>query len=156
MDYVVVFEVSASNPENIWFPAIGLVFVAIGVGLVVYRERFREGAARILPFAFLGFALLWTTVATVAMLSASLGLASALRQGRCNVVEGLVTQFDPMPYQGHKLESFVVAGQRFEYSDYVLSSGFHQTASHGGPIRSGLRVRIHHVGNDIARLEIAR
>ncbi|MBV9128726.1 MAG: hypothetical protein JO117_11650 [Verrucomicrobia bacterium] len=61
-----------------------------------------------------------------------------------------------MPYTGHQMEWFVVDGRRFEYSDYVIVPGFNNTASHGGPIRQGLQVRVHYVGNNIARLEVAR
>jgi hypothetical protein len=44
-------------------------------------------------------------------------------------------------------------------SDYKPSSGFNQTSSHGGPIRSGLQVRIYYVdpgsGPTITKLELA-
>ena len=87
----------------------------------------------------------WVTVALVSILGSSARLAGALKEGRCNVVEGVVTDFVPAPHQGRASESFAVAGQRFEYSDYVVSAGFRQSASRGGPIRAGLPVRIHHV-----------
>lgn len=61
-----------------------------------------------------------------------------------------------MPYSGHEKEWFVVAGHRFEYSDFEVSPGFNQTASHGGPIKKGMHLRVHYVDNDIARLEVAR
>jgi hypothetical protein len=56
----------------------------------------------------------------------------------------------------HDPERVVVAGRRFYYSDYDIRPGFHQSQSHGGPIRLGLYVRIHHVNGEIARLEIAK
>jgi hypothetical protein len=65
-----------------------------------------------------------------------------------------VRNFKPMPYAGHAEESFDVAGVPFRYSDYQVSVGFNNTASHGGPIREGLPVRISFVGNTILRLEI--
>ena len=61
-----------------------------------------------------------------------------------------------MPYAGHSDESFVVGGRRFSYSDFVVTSGFHNAASHGGPIREGLYVRVTYLGNLILRLEIAQ
>jgi hypothetical protein len=60
-----------------------------------------------------------------------------------------------MPYTGHSEESFVVDGKRFSYSDFIVTSGFHNAASHGGPIRAGLYVRVSYIGNVILRLEIA-
>ena len=61
-----------------------------------------------------------------------------------------------MPHQGHSLESFEVNGHRFAYSDYIVTAGFNNTQSHGGPIREGLQVRIVAVDGRIARLEVAR
>lgn len=59
------------------------------------------------------------------------------------VVEGSVENFTPMPYGGHAKESFYVNGAYFEYSDYEITGGFNNTASHGGPIKgNGQKVRI--------------
>lgn len=66
-----------------------------------------------------------------------------------------MTNFVPMPYTGHSLESFVVGGRKFSYSDYVLTPGFRHTTSHGGPIREGLYVRIAYLGNLILQLDVA-
>src|SRR5947208_38201 len=79
-------------------------------------------------------------------------LAAAFRAGKCSVVEGTVTDFHAMPANGHGIESFLVGGKRFQYSDYIITSGFHQTTSHGGPVRDGLRLRIHYLGSNIAKL----
>ena len=67
---------------------------------------------------------------------------SALRAGNYSVVEGVVESFHPMPYEGHSYESFRVRGIRFTYSDYTITPCFNNTASHGGPIREGIRVRV--------------
>ena len=82
-------------------------------------------------------------------------LVAALQNGEAQVVEGIVTDFKPIPPQGHADERFTVAGHTFSYSDYVTTSAFHTTRSYGGPIRAGLRVRVTYVGNSIVRLEIA-
>jgi hypothetical protein len=37
-----------------------------------------------------------------------------------------------------------------------VTPGFHNTASHGGPIRGGIHVRVAHLGGTILRLEIPR
>jgi hypothetical protein len=78
-----------------------------------------------------------------------------LQSGDCQVVEGTVEQFHPMPYHGHALESFTVNGVRFEYSDFDDSKpGFNNTTSHGGPIRAGMRVRLHYRGPSILQIEV--
>jgi hypothetical protein len=110
----------------------------------------------VFPFAFLGFAVVWTVFVFVSTAGSYSELASALRQGRCEIVEGVVSEFHPMPWSGHAMESFAVNGKRFEYSDYAVSAGFNNTASHGGPITEGMHVRVHYYGNAIARLEVAR
>jgi hypothetical protein len=72
-------------------------------------------------------------------------------------VEGVVEKFHPMPYRGRDYESFTVNGVDFSYSDFVgTSSCFNHTASQGGPIRGGLRVRITYIDDDcIVRLDVA-
>jgi hypothetical protein len=49
-----------------------------------------------------------------------------------------------------------VHGVRFQYSDYVITAGFNNTSSHGGPIREGLPVRIWYLDGEILRLDIAK
>jgi len=72
------------------------------------------------------------------------------------VVEGTVSRFVPMPVTGHAMERFCVHDTCFEYSDFVITSGFNNTSSHGGPIREGLPVRVTFVGNKIVKLEITK
>jgi len=86
-------------------------------------------------------------------------LHTAIRGGNYKTVEGLVVNFNPMPEEGHKQESFDVGGVHFEYSDYSLAiQGYHNAASHGGAIQQGLQVRIkYHESNsknEIIKLEV--
>jgi hypothetical protein len=53
-----------------------------------------------------------------------------------------------MPIGGHDTERFDVAGVHFEYSHWNVSQAFNQDITVGGPIREGLYVRIHYVGQD--------
>jgi hypothetical protein len=154
-DYNVAFDVAQTGSRHLWFLAPSVFFLALGVILFVFRKR-ASGVGKFFAYMMLPFAAFWTLASSCSLLAGYSSLASALRSGRCQVAEGEITQFHPMPAQGHEWESFVVGSKRFEYSDFVLSPGFHNTSSHGGPIREGLRVRIHYLGNDIARLEIAK
>jgi hypothetical protein len=149
VSYTTVFDVTQSGFRHWWFPAAGLIFIVVGAGMFVFGRR------RVFASFFLLFACFWTLASLALTTSDYFGLAGDLRHGRCEIVEGSVEQFDPMPYTGHKDESFVVAGHRFHYSDYEVSAGFNQSTSHGGPIHDGLQVRIHCVGNRIAKLEVA-
>src|SRR5580698_2710876 len=102
------------------------------------------------------FSVAWTLVVAVATGNRYLSMRQAMEQGTFKTVEGEVRNFKPMPYSGgHAYESFEVEGVPFRYSDYDLTDGgFNNTASHGGPIREGLPVRIAYDGNTILRLEV--
>ena len=84
----------------------------------------------------------------------ALGAAiAALRDGTAAVVEGPVTS---LVDSGHAGENLTVAAHRFAYSDDEVSAGFRHSASHGGPIRVGLYVRVTYVGKLILRLEVGQ
>jgi hypothetical protein len=87
-------------------------------------------------------------------------LVESASSGKVRVVEGVVESFHPMPAAGHDTERFTVAGESFAYSDYEITGGFNNAASHGGPLRAGLPVRITFVQessrNVIVKLEVGR
>ena len=166
MPYVTVFEIT-QEPFQWWFPASGLIFVVLGIALILIgrkrpsQEHVRIGATlhsrkrlRIGGYFMLSFALLWMLGSFGSMYSQYRKCVEAYRQGKYSLVEGDVEDFDPMPYEGHQDEFFTVQGKRFCYSDYMIQAGFNQSASHGGPIRQGLPVRIAFSNDQILRLEI--
>jgi hypothetical protein len=99
---------------------------------------------------------LWTLVSFAASYGEYVSLRHALEAGRYSVVEGEVTDFNPMPRNGKGYESFVVSGKRFIFSDSELTAGFNQTTSHGSPIHVGAYVRIAYIGDTVVRLEMAK
>jgi hypothetical protein len=153
MNYVVVFDVADAGYKSISSPAFGLIFVAIGIMLVMSRRPIRRWNERgtvarlIFPFGFLTFATVLTVGAFVSTYADYRAASSARQDNSARVVEGVVTDFKPMPAAGHAMESFCVSGVCFRYSDYVVTAGFNQTSSHGGPIRDGLPVRVTYIGN---------
>jgi hypothetical protein len=164
MTYRTVFDASQHGYENFWSLApTMLIFVAIGVMMVFWPvplrlnlpQNLQERAGRIFSWCFFMFSLL-VAMALPSTLLEYQRATSDLREGRYSVVEGPVTDFVPMPYEGHSQESFTVNGHRFSYSDYSMTAGFRNAASHGGPIREGLYVRISYSGNLILRLEVAQ
>ena len=159
MNYRLVYDVTTRPPE-LWFAGMGLLFVGIGVLLWRFRHRLTGSSVRrtVFPALFLGFAVMWTTVASVSVIGGHVSATRALRDGTAQVVEGTVEDFHPMPASGHDTERFTVKGVRFEYSDFIVTAGFNNTSSHGGPMRPGLPVRIHYVGDKrpvILKLEVA-
>jgi hypothetical protein len=152
--YRVVFDLSQKGFQW-WFPAFGLIFAVIGGVFIWLGRRNRWPLSRkFFGYFMVGFACLWSGLAFASTFGEYFKLDSAYRQGHFSVVEGHVTNFRPMPYEGHKDECFSVESETFCYSDYVITAGFNNSASHGGPIRNGLPVRVSYVGDAIVRLEI--
>jgi hypothetical protein len=159
VDYKVLFDVTTAGYKTWPFSLFGVGFAILGALLDRYREHLAMQGPRMLarafPFLFFWFAILWTLVTFGFSFAEYWSMRSAIRDHRFSTVEGTVSQFQPMAYTGHAPERFCVQDTCFEYSDYVLTSGFNNTTSHGGPIREGLRVRIAHVRRKIVRLEVA-
>ena len=161
MEYTTVFDVTQSGFRHWWFPASGLIAIAFGLVLPVLIRSGIFGSsppwmAKWFPRVLLGFAIFWTVGSFLGTFIGYWSAVDTMRKNRAEVVEGVVTDFRPMPHAGHAMESFVVQGVRFEYSDYIITAGFNNTSSHGGPIREGLSVRIWHSDGRILRLDVAK
>ncbi|MCE9588880.1 MAG: hypothetical protein K8R57_11280 [Verrucomicrobia bacterium] len=154
MKYHKVYDLIENGSSEWIFPAIGITFIAFGIVFIVFRGWLYPSALQSLTFAFVGFGILWTILALFFTTFSHNKLSKALRENRCLITEGVVTEFNPMPLSGHGYESFIVSGNKFQYSDYIISPGFRKTQAHGGTVRKGVYVRVYYVGNDIARLEI--
>jgi hypothetical protein len=138
-----------------WFPAVGLILLLVGAVLIwVGRSKHWSLSRRFFAYFMVAFACIWSAFAFSTTSGEYASLRSGYRNGQFSVVEGQVTNFHPMPYEGHQEECFSVQAQTFCYSDYVITGGFNNTASHGGPIREGLPVRVSYIGNAIVRLEV--
>jgi hypothetical protein len=162
MDYQVVFDIGTAGYRSWPFAATGLIFIVVGIVLTASRwllpDSWRQHPVAVPAFGFavLGFAVLWTTTSFLATYRDYTAARDAVLSHRARVAEGVVTRFTPMPATGHALESFCVADACFHYSDYIVTAGFNNTRSHGGPIRDGLPVRVTYVGNTIVKLEVRR
>jgi hypothetical protein len=170
MSYETVFEITQKAYEW-WWPSIGLIFLVIGVILIKFgpildrnKNKKKIGLTfafnpRRLGWMFVIFASFWTLLAFGSTYISHREYVEAYRTGKYLVVEGVVKDFHPMPYEGHQNECFRVDKEKFCYSDYDVSAAFNQSASHGGPIRAGLPVRIAYFEDSdfqahILRLEI--
>lgn len=160
MEYQVAFEIASGGLGNLYFALPGLLFAGIGFVLIKNREKLSKNRptwfVNIFSWFFFTFSIIWTLITGLGIGSQQYQLRTDYARGDFDVVEGIVENFDPMPYQGHKSETFTVDGVKFSYSDFQVTSGFNNTASHGGPIREGLPVRISYKGNTILKLEVAQ
>lgn len=162
MIYQTVFDVTETGYTSGLFDFSDLFMVLIGILFVVFRRQLPAWGGKnsriinVYAFAFLSFAIVLTLVTFMAMSSKKKSLRQAIESGNTEIVEGLVSQFDPMPHTGYRMERFCVQGTCFEYSDHFVTGGFNNMSSHGGPIREGLPVRVTYIGNKIIKLEIAQ
>jgi hypothetical protein len=166
MEHRVAFDIAEAGYKSWSFPAFGLIFVAVGAVLVLTQDRWpsllltgwwakhprRQG----LRTSLLRIRGLWTVVTFAATFFEYRSLQSARDNGDAQVVEGSVKNFIPMPASGHAMEKFCVRDRCFEYSDFVITTGFNNTASHAGPIKEGLPVRVTYVGSAILKLEVPK
>jgi len=154
MNYSVLYDVSRDSvPLSLWLALFSGLTVIGTLGVINLRQG--RLPRLVLPFAALVWASCWASVIHLQSRELS-SCRHRLQTGAVKVVQGTVQDFVPMPYLSNGLESFVVSGVHFSYSDFDLSQGgFRNTASHGGHIRPGLPVRITYSGNSILRLEVA-
>jgi hypothetical protein len=152
--YVTLFDISTKSFD--WhFPAAGVPFLVIGAVLIWAGKRNKwTGIRRWNGYFFVGFSLLWTFITFRIMFWDYSDLHRAYQNGNFSIVEGQVENLRPMPYRGHQEECFTVKDATFCYSDYEPTAGFNNTTSHGGPIQSGLPVRIAYIGNNILRIDV--
>ncbi len=154
--YVTVYQIAERLPD--WpFECAGLLPVLAGGVILWGKRRFRWAQPHwLFAVACCLFGALWIGVVGTQTLSTDSDAFAAYQKGDYQTVAGVVADFHPMPYEGHQEECFSVQEQRFCYSDYVIAPGFHNAASHGGPIRAGLPVRIAYWNGSILRLDVAQ
>ena len=154
--YTTVFEVSQKGFDW-WIPGVGFGFVILASVLIKLGRQHRwPWSKKWVGYFGVAFASFWTLAAFGGMFPEYYRLHDAYRRGEYATVEGIVRNFQPMPWEGHQDECFSVESVRFCYSDYMPRAGFNNTASHGGPIRAGLAVRIGYVGDSIVKIDVMR
>jgi hypothetical protein len=156
VEYRTIFDVLDAGYRQWTFPAFGLIFIAAGIAIphFIRSGLMRQASERKLRWfrpIFIGFATLWTLGSFASTYSDYRRAVHALQSGQAHVVEGPITDYQIIPM---KSESFTVQGVRFRVSDYEVTAGFNNMASHGGPIRVGLPVKIWYLEGEILRLQI--
>ncbi len=161
MNYKTIFDIAIEGYKSWPFVLPGLGFIIVCVLLLRFHKylpfwpfRLSDKSKKRYAILCLAFVVIWTITSFYSTYGEYHRLMKTRQAGTYKIVEGKVTDFIPMPYEGHKNESFTDNGERFQYSDYVVTAGFNHTSSHGGPIKPGLQVRISYVGNAIIKLEV--
>ena len=166
MDYLVIYDIRQDFGPW-WFPVIGCVIASMAF-IMLFALRNRQMPPRLGQTKNQAMVL----AAVIAFLSLAASASSAVflysqeryyrtifESGKALVVEGFVENYKPMSADRGSsngvFESFTVDGIPFQYSDYIIKPGFRNSALLGGPIRTGLKVRIYYYESVILRLEIA-
>ncbi len=162
--YQTVFDASQQGLSwsDLLAPFIGVFIISVGLYWVKNRERLPtswRGIGPLIAGSMVVLGVYFSFVGTTFIFSAHSQAIQILKEGKASVVEGRVV--DLTTTAGGNAESFTVSGEQFEYSEYSNSVGFHHTSTHGGPIKTGLYVRIYytHIAGDpsepaILKLEI--
>ncbi len=147
------YDLLESGSNSILFFWIGLSVLIVSVIVWLYFMIAGKSREYKVPIGILIiFSFLCTMIVWISSASSYLDAKKILKKATFTEVSGVVENFDPMPYEGHKNESFSVKGIRFEYSDFEIGFGFNQSKSHGGPIDEGKYVRIQYYKGRILRL----
>lgn len=155
MEYETIFDITKTGIGVLWVVFPSVVWIGLFIALIRFKDRVSPRLPRCCVYAVSSFAVVSSVALCLNLAAEQYSLRERFRKGEYDTVEGIVEEFDPMPKGGHKNESFKVNGVKFEYSDFDISPGFHNAASHGGPIREGLFVRVSHIGDTIVKLEVA-
>jgi hypothetical protein len=154
MNYRGVFDISQNGSQlAIWFlpPILTMLFLLIGWALKETEDPQMSSKGKLfMIFSGCGFSL--SLLLLVGNFSEYYRAKSALDTGRCQVVEGTVQSFVPMPAGGHSTESFSVGKVSFAYGSGWGATIFNSEWNHGF-IHDGARVRITSMNGDILRVE---
>jgi hypothetical protein len=153
-DYQTVFTVLQKSPPWWLSAVVPTAVTAFTVLAIVAFVRYKTRRVAV-SVAYVVMLFMAMTLSPAGVSDMYARAKDAYVKGDYSIAEGMVANFHPMPFSGHQNETFSVSGVEFSYSDYVLVPCFNNTASHGGPIRDGLRVRIAYSGNCILKLEVA-
>lgn len=169
MDYTTFYEFTPRS-SNL-FHLIGiLLFVLAGFGFAFYTKRsdreFSLFRRLKIFFGYLigGIALIMFLLSVIKIpkiISYERELNEIIDNQNFLIVQGEIENFSHRNVNGQTFESFTVQGEKFEYSDYIVIDGFHQTSENNGPIRgNGQQVRISYKVSDnenlIMKLEIKK
>ena len=146
---LVLYDVTRTSYVE-WKEVLGLlVMVLIGLLIVLREERRHRLGGIFLITAGLAFLAISTSVSALHHRR----LVTRLRDADYDNVEGVITNFSPGSFDGHKPETFTVAGHTYTFSSAKSEAGYHDVQGAEGPLRDGVRVRIADVNGMIARFE---
>ena len=149
------FNILENFPKSIPYAFWGLIFVVVGINKIIGKINNKSNSSiHSITYlsVFTGFAVIYTIILSYTIIGEYFKLRNIVINNEYSTVEGKVTDFLPMPFEGHQKEYFIVNGVEFSYSDFEITAGFNNSKSHGGPIDLGKYVKIYYYENHILRL----
>ena len=158
MEPDIIFDVSTKSfaMQVVWSALGALLFGC--VLLLIYKLK-RRRSERIFGCFMIVAGILFVGVKWTEWQVARRSQLHKLAIGQFETFEGTIEDFHPALKGGNTNESFAVSGHHFSYSDYdglEATPCFNQTALNGGPIRSGMVVRLKASEGCILRIEVLR
>ena len=178
-EYILVFEAEAYTTWFSWMYVIAIVLGLLAFFFIqsiwdTIKENgwgiFREEKIVILLLVIavvLSYASITLAYEGVNDVIDSHALYNRYKNGECDYIEGYITDFHPMPKEGHDIESFKVNGVAFSYGGGLPSEYYYNTCQKdGGVLEDGLYVRLWYTNVDffgdeyptsyIMRIEVKR
>jgi len=157
-NYKTVFEVSLfSNgvlKESVLFLSVGIAVAIIGIFAKWYKRPARI-QNKIAIWSWLAIIVPFSSIWLIYNIEHGQELTQALKNGRCETVEGLVTVHNEQSSQGHGPGDLIqIAGKELTINYWTCTLGYNQTISHGGELQNGVFARLHYVGDEIIKVEI--
>lgn len=150
----ILYELSFEFEPVLLIPLIMVVFIGFFPTLMkIYEknnneEKINHSFVKIFCICAAIHALLFGIIGVGTHLYGYNKLMNSYESGQYETVEGYVENFKPMPYEGHSDEYFEINGVEFSYSDFEITSGYHNAKSHGGVIKeNGQHLKIGYVHN---------
>jgi hypothetical protein len=142
MNYETIYEVTSENMLNLYdFVPVFMAIAGIYMFIDALRNKGEDKDSSNLFTAVWSFSFgIIFTVFSFFSLPNSIkkynDVMQIYQENQYETVEGKIENFESLLKRGIGRDSFTVSGIAFKYSDYLLGGyyGFHNTASHGGPI----------------------
>ncbi len=147
----ILYEVSTKFEFDYFDFAFQLVLMAFLLTIFIkcknkeYRDTPYEVVKVVSGICFC-FLLLFNIIKLTSSLDMHKKIAEQYEVGNYEIIDGVVENFVPMPYEGHGNESFEINGVKFSYSDYTNICGYNNAKSHGGVIEgNGQHLKIGYI-----------
>ena len=152
--YTTVFEVSYLSNGTVLKAS---VFLSIGIfAFFALRKSLKSRVQKFFFFfvwlpVWLAFSSFWLYLS----LRNAREFNDALKMGRCDVIEGVVTVLHEQPRSGHASGDRIRIGNKeFQFSYFTSGLSYDRTISHGGVLTNGATARLHYLDNAILKVEV--